>query len=469
MMFRRFVDLAHAHFVGIGGAGMSGIAEILAQYELVVSGCDLQPEGSAERLERLGIHVARGHAADHLEGVDLVVVSSAIPQDLPEVAAARERGIPIVRRAEMLAELMRLKFGIAIAGTHGKTTTTSLVGSLLTEGGLDPTVIVGGRLRLSGTGARLGHSDYMVVEADEFDRSFLQLSPIVAVITNVDREHLDTYGDLAAIEDAFVAFAARVPFFGQVVCCIDDPGVERVLSRLGSRRVVTYGLSASADLRAEALEPDPAGTRFELVSRSRGRLGKLFVPLAGLHNVRNALAALAVGLGLGLPVASLARALAAFPGVHRRFERLGKYRGAEIVDDYAHHPAEVAATLAAARQVFPRKRLIAVFQPHLYTRTRDFAADFGRALLGADRALVTEIYPSRERPLPGVTSSLIVDAARAAGHGDVHPWPDWQSSLESLGTPTSEDVLLFLGAGNISNLAHRLADLGRAGIEEGAA
>ncbi len=460
MMFRRFVNLEHAHFVGIGGAGMSGIAEILAEYDLTVTGCDLQADHTTEHLAALGIPIARGHSAEHLEDVDLLVVSSAIPPDLPEVTAARERGIPVVRRAEMLAELMRLKFGIGVAGTHGKTTTTSLVGAMLTEGGFDPTVIVGGRLRLSGTGARLGHSDYMVVEADEFDRSFLQLSPIVAVITNIDRDHLDTYETLEAIEDAFVSFASRVPFFGQVVACGDDPGVQRILTRLGSRRVVTYGLEHSVDLRAERLRPEPAGTRFELTSRTRGRLGELFVPLAGAHNVQNALAALAVGLGLGLSIDCLARALASFPGVHRRFERLGTYRGAAIVDDYAHHPAELQATLLAARQVFPNHRITAVFQPHLFSRTRDHAAEFGRVLLLADRALVTEIYPSRERPIAGVTSQLIVDAARAAGHREAELWPNWKTSLEPLEALGPGEVLLVLGAGDISNLAHRLSAVG---------
>jgi UDP-N-acetylmuramate--alanine ligase len=458
-MFRRFVNLEHAHFVGIGGAGMSGIAEILAQYELTVTGCDVQGDATSGHLSALGIPIARGHSPEHLDGVDLLVVSSAIPKDLPEVEAARERGIPVVRRAEMLAELMRLKFGIGVAGTHGKTTTTSLVGTLLTEGGLDPTVIVGGRLRLSGTGARLGHSDYMVVEADEFDRSFLQLSPIVAIITNIDRDHLDTYGTLEAIEDAFVSFASRVPFFGQIVACLDDRGVQRILPRLASRRVVTYGLEASADLRAEGLKPEPSGTHFELVSRNAGRLGEFFVPLAGPHNVRNALAALAVGLGLGLSLESLSRALRSFPGVHRRFERLGTFQGADVVDDYAHHPAEIEATLRAARQVFPDRKITAVFQPHLFSRTRDLATEFGTALLLADRAWVTEVYPSRERPIPGVTAQLIVEAARAAGHREVALWRDWKTSLDPLSRSGKGEVILVMGAGDISTLAHRLVAL----------
>jgi UDP-N-acetylmuramate--alanine ligase len=456
MTFHRFAGLRHAHFVGIGGAGMSGIAEVLAQYDLEVSGCDLAAGEATERLATLGIRVERGHAPEHLEGVDLVVVSSAIESRNPEVRAARERGITVVRRAEMLAELMRLKYGIAVAGTHGKTTTTSLVGAILVEAGLDPTVIVGGRLRVSGTGARLGESDYLVVEADEFDRSFLTLAPILAVITNVDRDHLDTYEDLEEIRDAFVTFASRVPFFGQVIACADDPNVRGLLPRLADRRVVTYGLDGDWDLVATNLETDAAGSRFDLRHRQRGELGRVAIPLPGLHNVRNALAAIGIGLALGVEVPTLARALESFGGVHRRFERLGTFQGAEVVDDYAHHPTEVAATLAAARQVYPRRTLVAVFQPHLYSRTRDLAAEFGRALLGADRVLVTDVYPSREAPIPGVSGELVVAAARAAGHGRVESCEDWRAAKARLADVGEGDVVLTLGAGDVYRLGHEL-------------
>jgi UDP-N-acetylmuramate--alanine ligase len=456
MMFHRFAGLSHAHFVGIGGAGMSGIAEVLAQYEVKVSGCDQTASETTDRLARIGVPVAIGHSADHLEGVDLVVVSSAIGGELPEVRAARERGITVVRRAEMLAELMRLKYGIAVAGTHGKTTTTSMAGAILTEAGLDPTVIVGGRLRVSGTGARLGRSDYMVVEADEFDRSFLSLAPILAVVTNVDVDHLDTYRDLAEISDAFVAFAARVPFFGQVIACADDANVRALLPRLADRRVMTYGLDGAWDLVAGDLETRPEGSRFRLRHRTQGDFGAIEIPLPGLHNVRNALAAIAVGLALGVPVAVIARALARFSGVHRRFERLGCWHGAEVVDDYAHHPTEVAATLAAARQVYPRRRIHAVFQPHLYTRTRDHAADFGRALVAADRVVVTDVYASRERPIAGVTGELVAQAARASGHGEVDYCADWRQVPERLAGVAEGDVVLTLGAGDIYQLAERL-------------
>ena len=356
----------------------------------------------------------------------------------------------------MLAELMRLKHGIAIAGTHGKTTTTSLTGALLTDAGLDPTVIVGGRLRLTGTGARLGKSELMVVEADEFDRSFLSLAPIVAVVTNIDRDHLDTYRDVGEIEDAFVRFASRVPFFGQVIACADDAGVQQALPRLSGHRVVTYGLSPTADVRAERLLAQPGGSRFAVV-KGGTTLGEIELPMPGLHNVRNALAALAVGLALALEVPAMARSLAAFAGVHRRFERLGAFRGATVIDDYAHHPTEVAATLAAARQAFPRTRIFAVFQPHLYSRTRDLAEEFGRVLLGADRVLVTDVYASREAPVPGVTGELVVTAAHAAGHGAVAFSPDWREVEATLRQEIEPgDLVLTLGAGDIYRLAEEL-------------
>jgi len=456
-MFHRFAGLRHAHFVGIGGAGMSGIAEVLAQYEVKVSGCDLAASETTARLDELGVAVSLGHDPAHLEGVDLVVISSAIAAANAEVLTARAKGITVVRRAEMLAELMRLKYGIAVAGTHGKTTTTSLVGALLTEAGLDPTVIVGGRLRVSGTGARLGRSDYMVVEADEFDRSFLSLMPIVAVVTNVDVDHLDTYGDLDDIRDAFATFASRVPFFGQVLLCADDANAASLLPRLADRRVVTYGLNPGCELTAVDLETRPEGSRFVLRHRDEGDLGRIEIPLPGLHNVRNALAAIGVARALGVDVAMQARALATFAGVHRRFERLGSHRGAEVVDDYAHHPTEVSATLAAARQVYPRKTIHAIFQPHLFSRTRDLASEFGRALIAADRVIVTDVYPSREKPVPGITGELVVAAARAAGHGRVDWCPSWRDAPALLADLGPGDVVLTLGAGDIYRLAEELA------------
>ncbi len=455
-MYLRFAHLARVHLVGVGGAGMSAIAEVLLAQGLRISGSDLVASEVTARLERAGLDFRPGHAADNVEGADVVVVSSAVPADNPEVVAARSRGIAVIRRAEMLGELMRLKYGIAVAGTHGKTTTTSMVGSVLTEAGFDPTVLVGGRLRVSGTGARLGRSDYLVAEADEYDRSFLTLAPIIAVITSIDRDHLDTYLDLEEIAEAFFTFAERVPFFGQVIVCLDDANVQRLLPRLADRRVVTYGLARQAQLRAVDLETGPEGTRFAVVAGAE-RLGTMHLPMPGLHNVRNALAAVAVGRAMGVEFTAIAASLGAFGGVHRRFERLGHWRGAEVIDDYAHHPTEVEATLEAARQVFPHGRIHAVFQPHLYSRTRELATEFGRALLGADQAVVTDIYASRERPIEGVTGRLVVEAALASGHRRVRFCARWQDVPAKLApTVHAGDVVLTLGAGDIVRLAERL-------------
>jgi UDP-N-acetylmuramate--alanine ligase len=461
-MFNQFTDLSRIHFVGIGGAGMSGIAEILINYdqaELTVSGCDQALSEVTERLQSLGVTVHEGHSPDHLEGVDLVVISSAVAESNAEVREARRRGITVVRRAEMLGELMRLKYGIAVAGTHGKTTTTSLIGTVLTEAGLDPTVIVGGRLRLLGTGARLGKSQYLVAEADEFDRSFLRLTPVTAVITTIDRDHLDTYKDLAAIQDAFVDFAGRVPFFGRLIVCLDDPNVRQILPRLADRRIVTYGFSSGADLSAAEVEPGAWGTRFVVRSLRGGDLGEIHLPVPGRHNVLNALAAVGVALSLRIGFEDIARALAGFGGVHRRFELLGTWRGAAVVDDYAHHPTEVAATLAAARQTYPNGRVLAVFQPHLFSRTLDQAEEFGKALAGADLAVVNDVYASRESPIPGVTGELVADAARRAGQANVQYVPRWQDAPPLLAEQVrAGDVVITLGAGDVNRLAKALIE-----------
>ncbi|MBZ0114626.1 MAG: UDP-N-acetylmuramate--L-alanine ligase [Thermoanaerobaculia bacterium] len=456
--FRELAGLNRVHFVGVGGSGMSGIAEVLLDYDLEVSGSDRAEGDNIARLRSLGVEIAIGHHADLVEGADLVVKSSAVPEDNVEIVSARRRGITVIRRAEMLAELMRLKYGIAVAGTHGKTTTTSLIGTLLTEADLDPTVIVGGRLRVSGTGARLGRSHYLVAEADEFDRSFLRLSPVLAVITSIDVDHLDTYEDLDAIRDAFVQFADRVPFFGQVIACLDDPNIQSILPRLSDRRIVTYGLSPQADLAAIEVQAEQTGCRFK-VRRSNGEvLGEVSLPLPGRHNVQNALAAVGVALALGLDFERIGAGLAAFKGVHRRFEVLGTYRGATVVDDYAHHPAEVAATLAAAGSAFPGARVHAVFQPHLYSRTRDMAEEFGRSLLGASAAYVVDVYGSREEPDPTVTGELVVDAARRSGHRRVSYHPDWTELSAVLDEKVRPgDVILTMGAGDIYRLSHQLA------------
>jgi UDP-N-acetylmuramate--alanine ligase len=466
-MFNQFTDLKRIHFVGIGGAGMSGIAEILLaeQIGLEVSGCDQVLSEATERLIRKGARIEQGHTPEHLDGVDLVVISSAVSEGNPEVEEARRRGITVVRRAEMLGELMRLKYGIGVAGTHGKTTTTSLIGTVLTEAGLDPTVIVGGRLRLLGTGARLGRSEYLVAEADEFDRSFLRLTPVLAVITTIDRDHLDTYRDLEAIQDAFVDFGNRVPFFGRLFVCLDDPNIQAILPRLTERRLVTYGFSPQADLSIVNLEAHSAGSRFEVRSQREGQriLGRIELPMPGRHNVLNALAAVGVALSLSIPFERIAEAIGRFAGVHRRFELLGSWRGAALVDDYAHHPTEVGATLEAARQTFPQGRVFAVFQPHLFSRTLDQADAFGSSLLGADLAIVTDVYPSREKPIAGVTGELVVEAARRHGHRNVHYCPRWQDAPALLADQVGAgDIVVTLGAGDINRLGQQLVAEGDA-------
>jgi len=446
----RFLRLRRIHFVGAGGVGMSGIAEILLlATPLEISGCDAAPSENTIRLEKLGARIAIGHDPSHAESADLLVISSAIGESNPEVAAARARGVPVVRRAEMLGEIMRLKQGIAVAGTHGKTTTTSLTGLVLTEAGFDPTIVVGGRVHILGTNARLGKGEYLVAEADEYDRSFLELTPVVAVITNVEADHLDTYRDLDDIVDAFATFANRVPFFGSVVLCGDDAGARRLIPRI-HRRTVTYGECEDAQLCARRVRLDSTGTLFEVWESSGGLLGEVRLSLPGRHNVANALAAVAVGRELLIPFDTIARALASFTGVVRRFERKGERDGVLVVDDYAHHPTEIRATLSAARQVYPDRRLVALFQPHLYSRTRDFAGEFGQALTGADVNLVMDVYPSRETPVPGITGEMVADAARRAGHTNViyaHEKRGVADYLEQTLRPG--DVLLTLGAGDV--------------------
>jgi UDP-N-acetylmuramate--alanine ligase len=458
--FTPFTGLERVHFVGIGGAGMSGIAEVLLdpRYGITVTGSDQAASETTAHLAQLGVAIAIGHRAELVHGADLVVISSAVPSSNPEVAEARRLGITVARRAEVLAELMRLKYGIAVAGTHGKTTTTSLIGTLLTESGLDPTVIVGGRLRVSGTGARIGRSDFLVAEADEYDRSFLRLMPVLAVVTNVDCDHLDTYGSMEEIRAAFREFASRVPFFGRVIVCLDDPEIQRLLPALADRRVVTYGTSPQAELVAHDLSQGPDGCHFAVRDTVRGvELGRIDLPLPGVHNVRNALAAVAVGLAVGLDFPAIASSLVRFRGVHRRFERLGTWRGAAVVDDYAHHPTEVAATLEAAHQAFPGARIHAVFQPHLYSRTKDLAADFARALLAAEHAVVTDVYASREAPIPGVSGELVALAARASGHRHLDYVPDWRATPALLAASVAAgDVVLTLGAGDIYRLGPSL-------------
>jgi UDP-N-acetylmuramate--alanine ligase len=465
----RFLRLRRLHFVGAGGVGMSGLAEILLlATPLQISGCDQARSEITDHLEKLGARIRIGHDPSHVEDADLLVISSAVVESNPEVAAARARGIPVIRRAEMLGEIMRLKQGIAVAGTHGKTTTTSLTGMVLTEAGFDPTIVVGGRVHILGTNARLGKGDYLVAEADEYDRSFLALTPVVAVITNVEADHLDTYRDLPDILDAFATFANRVPFFGSIVLCADDAGARSLLPRI-QKRVVTYGAASGADaqLTAESIELRPGGataTRFVVRDAQQGVLGEVGLRLPGLHNVANALAAVAVGRELLIPFDTIARGLESFTGVVRRFENKGERGGVLVVDDYAHHPTEIAATLAAARQVYPERRLVALFQPHLFSRTRDFQGEFGRSLAAADLAVVMDVYPSREAPLPGVTGELVADAARKAGARSVTYVAEKKEVVDALERALCPgDVLLTLGAGDVVRFGEEFLSRGRSG------
>jgi UDP-N-acetylmuramate--alanine ligase len=442
-----FLRVRQIHFVGIGGIGMSGLAELLKTVGLRVTGSDAKESETTRRLSELGIPVFSGHHPEHVTGADVVVYSSAVSEENVEVAVARAAGLPVIKRAEMLAEVMRFKRGIAIAGTHGKTTTTSMTGAILLAAGLDPTIIVGGRMRDVGN-ARLGRGDWLVAEADEFDRSFLELTPLLAVVTNVDLEHLDTYRDLADLQDAFARFAHSVPFFGAALLGLDDPNVQEIRPLI-RRRVVTWGLTPQADVTARDLVLERTGSRFVAVAE-RTVLGPVTLSVPGLHNVKNALAALSVARELEIPFLLASRALAEFAGVIRRFERKGERGGVLVYDDYAHHPTEVAATLAAARQVHPDRRVVALFQPHLYTRTRDFAAAFGAAFLAADVLLVAPVYGSREAPIPGVTGALVADAATTRGHRDARYLEAREEVLPALeATLRSGDLLVTMGAGDV--------------------
>lgn len=456
-----FGHIKKIHFVGIGGIGMSGIAEILTNYQLSISGCDLKASPITERLARSGIRVLSGHDPAHVEGADLVVISSAVHADNAEVLRARELKIPVIRRAEMLGEIMRLKRAVAVAGTHGKTTTSAMNAAVLQEAGLDPTLIVGGVMRNLATNALLGQGEYLVVEADEFDRSFLALDPTFAVITNIEADHLDCYADLDDIRGAFTQFACKVPFFGAVIACIDDPNVAGVLQSV-PKRIVTYGLSESADVRGHDLRYGTASTRFEVTIRGTHR-GAVELRAPGAHNVRNALAAIAVADEIGIPFETAGRALSKFGGVERRFQILGEYNGALVVDDYAHHPTEISATIQAARAAYPNRRLVVLFQPHLFTRTRDFHADFARALSGADVALVMDIYPAREAPIAGVTSAMVTDVAAREGWRSVTPFPVARGeAAKYLGSILkADDVFVTMGAGDVNGVAEELAGVVR--------
>lgn len=441
----------HLHFMGVGGVGMCGLAEILISEGAVVSGCDVAESERTERLRSLGAAIHVGHDPAHIEDAEALILTAAVPATEPELAAAIERGMPIVRRPELLAEVMRRRRGIAVAGTHGKTTTTALIGHILTASDVDPTIIVGGRVHFMGSHARVGDGPFLVCEADEFDRSFLELNPEVAVLTNLEAEHLDCYSDLADLESTFTKFANRISAFGAVIVCADDPGVRKLRPKI-RRKVVSYGESPDADLRMIIRGTDAGGTSFDVV-RGEASIGEVRLSLPGRFNALNAMAAIAVGLEIGLDFADIAKACADFRGVARRFEIKGERDGVTVVDDYAHHPTEISALLEAVRQALPDRRVVAVFQPHLYSRTRDFSREFAGALMAAEVAVVLPIYPARERPIDGVNSRMIVEMATEFGHPEAVeglPLDQAASQVEEILRPG--DVMLTIGAGDVDRL-----------------
>ncbi len=471
-MISKMRRIHRVHFVGIGGSGMSGIAEVMLSLGYAVQGSDLKANKQTRRLENQGATIFIGHAANHISDADAVVVSSAVDETNPEVAAARERLMPVVSRAEMLAELMRFRYSIAVAGTHGKTTTTSLVASVLAEGGLDPTFVIGGRLKSADANARLGQGDYLVAEADESDASFVHLKPMLAVVTNIDADHMATYdGDIDKLKSGFIEFLHNLPFYGLAVVCIDDHGVRDILSDIG-RSVVTYGIDEGADIRAVNVEFEGHVTRFDVVrshtlERAAGdeqgasQLLQVTLRLPGLHNVRNALAAIAVADELQVGADAVKRALEGFEGIDRRFQNLGDIRmrngTVTLVDDYGHHPTEIAATLAAAKSGYPERRVVLVFQPHRYTRTRDLMDDFATVLSGADALVLLDVYAAGEDPIAGADGRAMARAIRTRGAVE----PVFVEQLDDLPGVLADvlddgDIVLTMGAGDIGACAQSL-------------
>lgn len=445
-----FGRVRHIHFVGIGGIGMSGMAEILLHRGFAISGSDENRGETIERLEKLGAVIHIGHDAAHADGADVVVYTSAVDaHENPETRAAIERKIPVIKRSEMLAELMRMKYGIAISGTHGKTTTTTMTGLVVREGGFDPTIMVGGRVHsFDQTNAVVGKGDIMIVEADEYDRTFLRLSPTMVVVTNIDADHLDIYQDIDDIKAAFVEFAGKVPFYGNLVLCLDDPMVRSILPSI-KRNYITYGLNPQAELRAVDVHSNAMESHFRVLY-NRQELGSVTLHVPGDHNVRNALGAIGIGIGLGMPFESIARGIESFTGVFRRFQIKGEANGMLLIDDYAHHPTEVQATLQAARAGWADRRIVAVFQPHLYSRTRDLYQDFGASFFDADVLVVTDVYPSREKPIEGISGRMISDTAEQTGHRHVMYEAD-KAALPARLAEICEpgDVVITMGAGDI--------------------
>ncbi len=452
-----FFKPQHLHFVGIGGIGMSGIAEVLLNLGYQISGSDLKLSATTERLGKLGARIYEGHSAANVAGAKALVVSSAVDSKNPEVQEARRLLIPVIPRGELLAELMRLKYGIAIAGSHGKTTTTSMTATVLSVAGLDPTVVVGGKVgSMGGASARIGHSDFLVVESDESDGSFLKLSPILAVVTNIDREHLDHYPSIVEIRAAFLEFVQRVPFYGAAILCLDDENVQQFLPSV-NRRTITYGRSNQAALHIVEADCGPFESHFTIRARGRG-LGKFHLKVPGIHNVLNATAAIAVALELEVPIESIREAIEFFSGVERRFQTRGEARGVTVIDDYGHHPTEIRATLAAA-QLCGFQRIHAVFQPHRYTRTRLLMDEFAKSFHQADTVYVLDIYAASEEPLEGVTGSLLAQRIRDFGHRCVEFTGTIERTADAVAANVRDkDVVLTLGAGNVWQVGERVLE-----------
>ncbi len=451
-------NIEKIHFVGIGGIGMSGIAEVLLNLGYKVSGSDLRESDTTERLRGLGGEICIGHAAGNLTNVDVVVTSTAVQTDNPEVVEARHRMVPVIPRAEMLAELMRMKYGIAIAGTHGKTTTTSMVATVLTHAGIDPTIVIGGKLNTLGSNAKLGKGDFLVAEADESDGSFLKLSPSIAVVTNIDADHLDYYlGGLEEIKDTFVEFINKIPFYGLAILCLEDRNIAECIPRI-RKRFMTYGLSSQADLRATHVKLDGFNTSF--TAHYKGyRLGDISFSMPGAHNVLNALACTAVALELDVPFDKIQEGFAQFGGVGRRFTVKGEKNGIMVVDDYGHHPAEIRATLAAARNGWPERRLVVAFQPHRYSRTKELFNEFVTCFYDADVLVLTDIYAASEQPIPGVTAERLAEEIRRHGQRDVSYVADRLAVPEHLaGVVKDGDIVITLGAGNIWQAGEELVN-----------
>ncbi len=460
MMKALGTDIGTIHFVGIGGIGMSGIAEVMHQLGYKVQGSDVSDSYVVEKLRKAGIPVSIGHSADNLGEAAVVVCSTAIKENNPEIQAAAERRLPRVRRAEMLAELMKMQKTVAVAGTHGKTTTTSMVAALLDSGGLDPTVINGGIINRYGSNARLGKSDWWVIEADESDGSFLRLDGTIAVVTNIDPEHLEHYGSFDAVKDAFVEFVENVPFYGLAVLCVDHPEVQNIIGRIRDRRIVTYGFSALADVRADNVTPVAGGTKFDALILDKDgerRTLSVSVPIPGRYNVQNALAALAVALELNISDDAIVAGFEKFEGVKRRFTKVGEADGAIIIDDYAHHPTEIRAVLAAAREG-AEERVIAVMQPHRYTRLQSLMEEFQNAFNDADAVFVTPVYPAGEEPIEGINSNALAEGLRAHGHRMVRAVGDLDELSRELRDLAAEgDMVICMGAGDITKWAAALA------------